>query len=670
MTTRRTIRCGARMIRMATLLTVAAAGLSIGGALLAQEPAAKPPAAAGETRTWTDITGKFSREAEFLKLEEGQVHLRLKGGKETKIPLKELSKKDRDWVRKGGAAKGAANESVAKPVGSRMVFRSYKALVDDSVFLADVLKQQALAGAVPGFFVALTGGKPLDGFDIGKPIVVTIHVDEQGQPAGTLVAVPVQGKERFQKTLETVFPAKMTPKGRSYEIAMLGKGVFAKPGEGYFLLSDDADLVRSAAADPPAPVVVSDVAVESFNTAISEEVRRAGFAQFDAMLSMVPIPPNLPEEAQRGWDETMKIIRAMVERLTLDTDRSSFEATIDPTTKSLSVALALRARSGTPMAETFAAYGSLRPTFAGPGEEATFGWAGVSLPASRLIRDALELNYGASIRTMRATVEKNRGKKGVEEIEQAIDRCDKEVQRLIAVEHYEQEISLGVDDSGELQIVSRMAYDGAKDYVAAWHDIMALALQGNGVTKDADGIVSVTLPAANQSTLGGPTKYPVRALGTDGAMIFGIGCADVAPMKAMTGGAASRSDSSPLSARLDLARLWPLVAKASPATSSLADAVGEDGNLRADVSALSDGIELRINADPGVLRLLGALGAAAAQAQGAAGFPGFPGAPGFPGSPPGIPGPGGPPAGLLPPSIQGFPIPPVTPPGPPQAPAP
>jgi len=312
------------------------------------------------------------------------------------------------------------------------------------------------------------------------------------------------------------------------------------------------------------------------------------------------------------------------------------------------------------MAETFAAYGSLRPTFAGPGEEATFGWAGVSLPASRLIRDALELNYGASIRTMRETVEKNRGKKGVEEIEQAVDRCDKEVQRLIAVEHYEQEISLGADNSGELQIVSRMAYDGAKDYVAAWHDIMALALQGNGVTKDADGIVSVTLPAANQSMLGGPTKYPVRAMGTDGAMIFGIGCADVAPMKAMTGGAASRSDSSPLSARLDLARLWPMVAKANPSTSSLADAVGQDGNLRADVSALTDGIEVRINADPGVLRLLGAFGAAAAQAQGAAGFPGGPG----------FPGPGGPPAGLLPPSIQGFPIPPVTPPGPPQAPAP
>ena len=109
-----------------------------GGIAAAQGRDAKPgPAAtAGETRTWTDITGKFSREAEFLKLEDGQVHIRLKGGKETKIPLKELSKKDRDWVRNAGAATGG----ITKPVGSRIVLRSYKGLVDNSVFLADALK--------------------------------------------------------------------------------------------------------------------------------------------------------------------------------------------------------------------------------------------------------------------------------------------------------------------------------------------------------------------------------------------------------------------------------------------------------------------------------------------------------------------------------------------------
>ncbi len=632
----------------------------------AQESAAKPGAAtAGETRTWTDITGKFSREAEFLKLEDGQVHLRLKGGKETKIPLKELSKKDRDWVRKGGAAKGAANESVAKPVGSRMVFRSYKALVDDSVFLADALKQQALAGAVPGFFVALTGGKPLDGFDIGKPIVITIHVDEKGQPAGTLVAVPVQGKERFQKTLETVFPAKMTPKGRSFEIAMLGKGVFAKPGEGYFLLSDDADLVRNAAADPPAPVVVSDVAVESFNTSISEEVRRAGLAQFDAMLSMAPLPPNLPEEAQRARDEAMKMMRAMMERLTLDTDRSSFEATIDPTTKALNVAFAIRATNGTPMAESFAAYGALQPRFVAVGRDDAHGWVGISLPKGPVTRALLESSVGDSIEALKAMVAS--AGEVPPEFTETVAEIERQSQKLMAADHVEHEIVVAAEESGKPRMLIRLSTPGVSDYFAA---VTKLSSFDPTVTTSAEGILSAPLPAAKAAELGPFGGQPVRMGAVGESMVFGFGCTETDPVKGMLSAASQGSSLPPVSTRIDLAKLWPVLAKLNPATVSLAEVVGESGNLRADVSALTDGIELRVSADPGVLRLLGAFGAAAAQAQGAAGFPGAPGSPGFPGSPSGFPGPGGPPAGLLPPSIQGFPIPPVTPPGPPQPPSP
>jgi hypothetical protein len=155
-------------------------------------------------------------------------------------------------------------------------------------------------------------------------------------------------------------------------------------------------------------------------------------------------------------------------------------------------------------------------------------------------------------------------------------------------------------------------------------------------------------------------KQPVRIGASDTALVVGFGCADTDPLKAMLAATPAGSESAPVSLRVDLAKLWPVLATANPATASLGDVVGPAGMLRAEVSPLSDGIELRINADAGVLRLLGALGAAAAQAQGAAGGPGIPGAPGFP-------APGGPPAGLLPPSIQGFPVPPVTP---PQAPAP
>ena len=658
MTTRRTIRWGAAAVRVATILTGVVACLWGGIPVLAQERAPKgPAAAAGETRTWTDITGKFSREAAFLKLEDGQVHIRLKGGKETKIPLKELSKKDRDWVRNEGAAKGG----ITKPVGSRIVLRSYKALVDDSVFLADALKQQALAGAIPGLFVALTGGKPLDGFDVGKPIVITIHIDEKGQPAGAVVAVPVLGKERFQKTLETVFPAKMTPKGRSYEIAMLGKSVFAKPGAGYFLLSDDADLVRSAAADPPAPVVVADVAVESFTSAVAEEVRRAGLGQFDAMLSMASLPPNLPEEGRRAAEESMKSMRVLVERLTFDTDRSSFEATIDPTTKAIDVAFTIRAKSATPMAEWFAAYGALRPRFVAAGGEAGAGWVGVSVPANALTRMAFESTLGRGIDGMKAMLPKFEGHPDHGKAAAAIADLEQIVRRMMAMDHLEQEIMFSAAESGAPRVVTRIAFAESRALVAAIGQLLSVGDSNGTYAADADGILAMPVAMANAPVEPFGTQ-PARIGATDEAVVFGLGCADAAPVKAVLGAAPAGSDVAPVSLRVDLAKLWPVLANANPLTAPLAGSVGEQGMLRADVSSLTDGIELRINADPGVLRLLGALGAAAAQAQGAAGAPGFPGAPpGFPG------GPGAPPAGLLPQSIQGFPVPPVAP---PQAPAP
>jgi len=150
------------------------------------------------------------------------------------------------------------------------------------------------------------------------------------------------------------------------------------------------------------------------------------------------------------------------------------------------------------------------------------------------------------------------------------------------------------------------------------------------------------LPAANAAAMGPLGGQPVRLGAFEESMVVGLGCSETDSVKGMLIAASPGSALPPVSVRFDLAKLWPVMAKANPATTSLADVVGQNGRLRADVSPLTDGIELRINADAGVLRLLGAF--AAAQ---------------------GFPPPGGPPAGLLPPSIQGFPIPTVTPPGPP-----
>lgn len=66
----------------------------------------------GETRAWTDSTGKHKISAELLSVDDGIVVLRKDDGKLIKIPLLRLSKQDREFVEKTN------NPALEKPVGS------------------------------------------------------------------------------------------------------------------------------------------------------------------------------------------------------------------------------------------------------------------------------------------------------------------------------------------------------------------------------------------------------------------------------------------------------------------------------------------------------------------------------------------------------------------------
>jgi hypothetical protein len=56
----------------------------------------------GEVRNWTDVQGRIIR-ADFLKLEAGIVHLRLKNGKIGKVPLEKLGADDQAYLKKANS---------------------------------------------------------------------------------------------------------------------------------------------------------------------------------------------------------------------------------------------------------------------------------------------------------------------------------------------------------------------------------------------------------------------------------------------------------------------------------------------------------------------------------------------------------------------------------------
>jgi hypothetical protein len=73
----------------------------------AEEPAGTAGEKAGPMRTWTDQSGKFTREAALVECRDGMVLLRNKDGTTLRIPLEKLSEADRAFVKAHPVAKPA-----------------------------------------------------------------------------------------------------------------------------------------------------------------------------------------------------------------------------------------------------------------------------------------------------------------------------------------------------------------------------------------------------------------------------------------------------------------------------------------------------------------------------------------------------------------------------------
>jgi hypothetical protein len=71
-------------------------------------------------RTWTDATGTYHTEAEFLSLRGGQVHLKKRNGNVVTVPIERLSVPDQEYVRKQAALPDKPGRSqqdfVASPI--------------------------------------------------------------------------------------------------------------------------------------------------------------------------------------------------------------------------------------------------------------------------------------------------------------------------------------------------------------------------------------------------------------------------------------------------------------------------------------------------------------------------------------------------------------------------
>jgi len=67
-------------------------------------------ASGAEVRTWTDRTGKFTRQASFVRIDGDSIILKAPDGKELKLPLDRLSVADQQYVKTAAAAVESADD--------------------------------------------------------------------------------------------------------------------------------------------------------------------------------------------------------------------------------------------------------------------------------------------------------------------------------------------------------------------------------------------------------------------------------------------------------------------------------------------------------------------------------------------------------------------------------
>jgi thiol-disulfide isomerase/thioredoxin len=93
--------------------------------------------AAAEIRTWTDVSGKHTVEAEFVSLAAGNVKLRRPDGQEVTLPVDRLSSADRAYVKGQASASstnpkttGSRRQSPAKPAAGDATLKAIRDTVE------------------------------------------------------------------------------------------------------------------------------------------------------------------------------------------------------------------------------------------------------------------------------------------------------------------------------------------------------------------------------------------------------------------------------------------------------------------------------------------------------------------------------------------------------------
>lgn len=524
-----------------------------------------------------------------------------------------------------------------KPVAVVSV-ASYDELMGDLQFVGKLADRPELATGVSGMLSLVTGGRGLEGMDKARPVAAVIQTD--GQKFSGYGLVPVTDLKKLLAVVEPVV-RKIVDKGDGvYEIQTdQGRNIYVKEKtRGWAAVCESQDALGNLPEDPAASLTKAsekyDLAVTVYVHNLPEKNRQDFLAQMRerAERQMQPLPGESEAEnsvRKRLMERAVSSVAKVVEEI----DQVALGVTVDHKAEKFSLDVSATALPGSQSAKDLASLANAKSAFAGlllPGAAMT-GNLAVKVSAE----DVKDLAEAIEVLKPRAMEQIDRRARSAEE-----GKVQKEIVGSL-LEATRKTIASGRSD-GAMSVV--MAPD-AVTLLAGWYtadgptvermfrQIVDAARGANAdfvnrvVKLDAGQVRGVNLHTASiplPSEMRDREKA-VRMVGETLEIVVGVGRESVYvaagrdAMKTLRE-AIERSDTaakvSPMKLSIALGPLFKFAAEvgesererqmAAKAAEALEKMSGKD-HLNLVAEPIERGIQVRFEAEPDVLKILGVL---------------------------------------------------------------
>lgn len=491
--------------------------------------------------------------------------------------------------------------------------KSFNELLTDSLYLGNAVNQPLLGAALPGLITQITGGKGLKGLDSTKPIGAYVTLPTSGGPPEVVVFLPVTSQKTFADTLAAILPGSSTENGLTlYQSANLPMPIFAKQGAKHFLLSQSAEALANT--HDPAKLVksTSDIAMEFDLTKFSDEQKQQFLAQAEAGAQRAGQNSTPENEAERlGREAGEKMAMAGLSRVVMEGERLHFGINVDAKAKSISVDMGFTSKPKTSLATACSNYALNGSPFASLITKQTLGSLLISTPLSEDAQALFKLAMDQAEKEAAAKAGNDADREGAKQILE-------KMRQVLSLDRLDHAYIVNTTSSGKLQFVMAAKIAKGKDLQQLIDDL----IRKSPDSKVQKGVATVRGVRIDSAPLPPDPDYeknfgsePAHFAISNDLTVLSFGADSLAAVKACLDLKSGKATRAPVSLRIGLSKLLPLVPNADPQLLELSKTVFASGNDEVAIEVVGQitGASLRFEIQEGVLKLIGLVGAAKAQ---------------------------------------------------------